>query len=45
MDKKIKKIDDTENEECQFHHYKSSTSIADIDVNKIVVSNKYPSGK
>ena len=45
MDNNNNKYDDTENEECQFHHYKSSTSIADIDINKIVVSNKYPSGK
>ena len=45
MDKKIIKIDDTEIEEYEFHQYKSPISINNIDINKIVVSNKCPFGK
>ena len=41
MDKKIIKFDDTEIEEYVFHQYKSPTSINDIDINKMVVSNKF----
>ena len=45
MDKKIIKFDDTEIEEYKFHQYKSPTSINNIDIKKIVVSNKVPFGK
>ena len=45
MDKKIVKFGDTEIEECKFHQIKSLISINDIDINKIVVSNKLPFGK
>ena len=43
MDKK--KIGDTEIEKHKFHQYKSLISINNIDINKIVVSNKVSSGK
>ena len=39
------KFDGTEIEEYEFHQYKNPSSINDIDVNKIVVSNKFPFGK
>ena len=42
---KIIKFDDAEIEELKFHQYKSSISIKDIDINKIVASNKFPFGK
>ena len=42
MDKKVIKFDDTEIEEYEFNRYKSSISRNDIDVNEIVVSNKFP---
>ena len=45
MHKKIIKLDDTETEEYEFHHYKNPILIKDIDINKIVVSNKFPFGK
>ena len=45
MFKKNIKYDDTEIEEYEFHQYKNPISINDIDINKIVVSNKFPSGK
>ena len=45
MEKKIIKFDDIEIEEVEFHQYKSPMSISDIDINKIVVSNKFPFGK
>ena len=45
MDKKVIKFDDTEIEEYEFHQYKRHISINDIDTNKIIVSNKFPSGK
>ena len=45
MDKEIIKFDDTGIEEYKFHQYKSPVSINDIDVNKIVASNKLPFGK
>ena len=38
MDKKT--FDDTEIEKYKFHQYKSPISMENIDVNKIVVSNK-----
>ena len=43
MTKKIIKFDDNETEE--FYQYKTPTSINDIDINKIVISNKFPFGK
>ena len=45
MENKIVKFDDAETEEYEFHKFKSPISISDIDVNKIVVSNKFPFGK
>ena len=42
MDRKIIKFDDAEIEEYKFHKHKSPISINDVDVNKIVVSNKLP---
>ena len=45
MDKKIIKFSDTEIEEYVFHQDKSSILINDIDINEIVVSNKFPFGK
>ena len=40
MDKKITKFGDTEIEKHKFHQHKSPVSINNIDINKIVVSNK-----
>ena len=40
-----KQIDHTENEEFEFHQHKSSISINNTDINKIVGSNKFPFGK
>ena len=45
MDKENTKFDDTEVEVYEFHQYKSSVLINDIDINIIVVSNKFPFGK
>ena len=45
MEKKKKKFDNDEIEECEFHQYKSPISINDIDINRIVASNKFPFGK
>ena len=45
MDKKIIKLDDTEIEEYKFHQYKSPVLIKSIDINKIVVFNKFIFGK
>ena len=42
MDEKIIKFHDTEIEEYKFHQYKSPISINEIDINKIVVSKKFP---
>ena len=42
MDNKILKFDDTEIQEYEFYQYKSPISIKNIDINKIVVSNKFP---
>ena len=42
MDKKIIKFDDTEIEGYKFHQHKISILVNDIDINKIVVSNKVP---
>ena len=45
MDKKVIKFDDTEIEEYKYHQNKSPISINNIDINKIVVSNKLHFGK
>ena len=45
MDKKNITFDDTEIEEYGFHKYKSSILIKHIDINEIVVSNKFSFGK
>ena len=45
MDNEIIIFDDTEIGEHKFHQYKSSIWINGIDVNKIVVSNEFPSGR
>ena len=45
MDKKIIKFDGTEIEEYEFHQYKSPISTNNIDINEIVVSNKFPFDK
>ena len=45
MDKKIIKFDDTEIEEYKFHQYKSPILRNDLNINKIVVSNKLHFGK
>ena len=45
MDKKVTKFDDTEIEKYKFHQYKKPISIENIDINKIVVSNKVSFGK
>ena len=45
MDKQIIKFDDTETEEYKFHQNKCPISIKNIEINKIVVSNKLPIDK
>ena len=45
MDTKILKLDDTEIDEYKFQQCKSPISINTIDVNKILVSSKFPFGK
>ena len=45
MDKKIIKFDDTEIQGYKFHQYRSPISINDIDINEIVVCNKFPFDK
>ena len=45
IDKKNIKFDDTEIEKYKFYKYNSSILINDIDINKIVTSNKFPFGK
>ena len=45
MNKKIIEFDDTEIEKYKFHQYKSPILIEDIDINKLVVSNKVSFGK
>ena len=39
------KFDDTKTEECEFHQYKSPILIKNIDINKIVISNRFTFGK
>ena len=43
--KKTVKFDDTEIEEYKFHQYKSPILINAININKMVVHNKFPFGK
>ena len=43
--KKLLKFDDIEIQEYKFHQYKSLISINNIDINKILISNKFPSDK
>ena len=45
IDKSIIKFDDTDIKKYKLHQNKSSISIGDIDINKIVVSNKLPFNK
>ena len=45
MEQKIIKFDGTEIEKYKFHQYKSPISINNIDVNKTVVSSKFPFGE
>ena len=45
MNKKLIKFDDTEIEKYKFLQYKRPILINNIDINKIVVSNKVPFGK
>ena len=44
MNKRSIKFGDTEIGEYEFHQYKNSISISNIDINKIVLSNKLPFG-
>ena len=39
--KKIIKLDDTNIEEYEFHQYKSPILVNNVDINKLVVSNKF----
>ena len=45
MGKTIMKFGDIEIEKQKFHHHKRSISIKNVDINKIVVSNKVSFGK
>ena len=45
MDKKIIKFYDTETEQYKFRQYKSPILIDNIDINKIVVSDKFSFGR
>ena len=45
MEVKLLKFDFTEIEEYGFRQYKSPISANNIDINKIVVCNKFPFGK
>ena len=45
MDEKIIKFGDTEIEKYKFHQHKNPILINNIDINKIVVSNKVSFGK
>ena len=45
MDKKIIKFDDTKIKKYKFYQQKSTISIENIDINKILVSNEVPLGK
>ena len=43
--RKVIKYDDTEIKKEKFHQNKRPISIKNVDINKIVVSNKVPFGK
>ena len=45
MNKKVIKFGDTEIGEYKFHQHKFPILIKNIDINKMVVSNKLPFGK
>ena len=45
MDKTIIKFDDTQIEEYLFHQHKNALSMNNVDINKIIISNKFPFGK
>ena len=45
MYKKIIKLENTEIEESKFHQNESAIWTNDVDINKTVVSNKFPFGK
>ena len=45
MDKKNIELDDTAIEDYEFQYYESPISISDININKIIVSNKLLFGK
>ena len=45
MSKEILKFNDIEIEKRKFHSFKSPTTVNDIDIDKITISNKFPCGK
>ena len=45
MEKKIIKFNDTGIEKYKFHQYKSPILINELNINKVVVSNRFPFGK
>ena len=45
MDKKVIMFDDTETEKCEFCQHKSLILLSNIDINKIIASNKVSFGK
>ena len=45
MDEKCTKFDYIETEEYEFHQHKNLISRSDIDINKLLISNKHPFGK
>ena len=45
MYKKIIKLENTEIEESKFHQNETAIWTNDVDINKTVVSNKFPFGK
>ena len=45
MDKKNIELDDTAIEDYEFQYYESPISISDININRIIVSNKLLFGK
>ena len=42
---KVIKFDDIETQKQKFHQHKEPISIKNIDINKLVLSNKIPYGK
>ena len=45
MDKKVIMFDDTETEKCEFCQHKSLVLLSNIDINKLIASNKVSFGK